>query len=53
MKQLMVDIVNRTYRLLHTLCDEHLGDELVSHLADQDPKPGWNVPTLGGATDKT
>ena len=45
MKQLVIDVVDRTYQFLHTLLDEHTGRELISWLADHDPVPAWNAPT--------
>ena len=46
MKQLMIDIVDRTYQLLHALLDEHTGRDLLSLLGGQDPAPRWNAPRL-------
>ncbi len=46
MKQLMIDIVDRTYQLLHMLLDEHTGRDLLSLLSRQDPVPRWNAPRL-------
>lgn len=45
MKQLVIDVVDRTYQFLHTLLNEHTGRELLSWLADHDPVPDWNAPT--------
>jgi ligand-binding SRPBCC domain-containing protein len=44
MKQLMIDVVDRTYQFLHTLFDEHAGSELLGWLAEHDPVPKWNAP---------
>jgi hypothetical protein len=44
MKQLMIDVVDRTYQFLQTLFDEHTGRELLGWLADHDPVPKWNAP---------
>ena len=45
MKQLVIDVVDRTYQFLHALLDEHTGRELLSWLVDHDPVPDWNAPT--------
>jgi hypothetical protein len=46
MKALMIDVVNRTYRFLHTLFDESTGGIVLSQLAERDFLPRWNEPTL-------
>jgi hypothetical protein len=46
MKCLMIDVVNRTYRFIHRLFDENTGGELLLRLAERDPLPRWNEPTL-------
>jgi len=46
MKELMVDVVNRTYRLIRILFDENTGPALLFQLAQHDPLPRWNEPTL-------
>jgi hypothetical protein len=46
MKELMIDVVNRAYRFIHTLFDENTGAELLFRLAERDPAPRWNDPTL-------
>ena len=46
MKDLMIDVVNRAYRFIHTLFDEKTGPELLIRLAERDPAPRWNEPTL-------
>jgi hypothetical protein len=43
---LMIDVVDRTYRFIHTLFDENVGGELCLHLAQYDPLPKWNEPEL-------
>jgi hypothetical protein len=50
MKRLMVDVVNHVYRLIHSLFDETTGAELLRLLAQQDPLPRWNQPTLDIST---
>jgi hypothetical protein len=50
MKQLMVDVVDRTYQLLHTLFDDHTGGELLGWLTEHDPVPKWNAPRQLEAT---
>jgi hypothetical protein len=50
MKQLMIDVVDRTYRFLHILVDAHAGTELLRWLTDQDPVPKWNAPRPGPDT---
>jgi hypothetical protein len=46
MKCLMIDVVDRTYRFIHTLFDENTGGQLLLRLAERDPLPQWNEPTL-------
>ncbi|MCC6392070.1 MAG: hypothetical protein IT167_15830 [Bryobacterales bacterium] len=46
MKDLMIDVVNRTYQFIHTLFDENTGAWLLHQLAERDPLPRWNEPTL-------
>jgi hypothetical protein len=45
MKLLMIDVVNRTYRFIHMLFDDE-GGKLILRLAERDPLPRWNEPTL-------
>jgi len=47
MKRLMIDVVDRAYRFIHTLFDETARGELLVLLAQRDPLPRWNAPTLG------
>jgi hypothetical protein len=46
MKDLIIDVVNRAYRFIHILFDENTGAELLIRLAERDPAPRWNDPTL-------
>ena len=46
MKQLMIDIVDRTYQLLHMVLNEHTGRELLNALSRQYPAPRWHAPRL-------
>ena len=46
MKRLMIDVVDRTYRFIHTLFDESTGGELLIRLAQRDPLPQWEEPRL-------
>jgi hypothetical protein len=46
MRRLMIDVVDRTYRFIHTLFDENAGGELLLRLAQHDPLPQWNEPKL-------
>ncbi len=46
MKRLMIDVVDRAYRFIHALFDENIGGELLLQLAQRDPLPRWNEPTL-------
>ena len=46
MKRLMIDVVDRTYKFIHTLFDENTGGQVLLRLAEHDPLPHWNVPTL-------
>jgi hypothetical protein len=50
MKRLMIDVVDRAYRFIHTLFDDAAGGELLLLLAHHDPLPRWNAPTLGTTT---
>ena len=51
MKQLMIDVVDRTYQFVHMLFDEQAGRELLDWLADHDPAPQWNAPRPAEACD--
>jgi hypothetical protein len=46
MKRLMIDVVDRTYRFIHTLFDENTGGQILLRLAERDPLSQWNEPTL-------
>ncbi len=46
MKRLMIDVVDRAYRFIHTLFDENAGGQVLLRLAERDPLPHWNEPTL-------
>jgi len=46
MKDLMIDVVNRAYRFIHTLFDEDTGGMLLQQLAERDLLPRWNEPAL-------
>jgi hypothetical protein len=46
MKRVMIDVVNRAYRFIQTLFDEKAGGEILFRLAERDPLPQWNEPTL-------
>jgi hypothetical protein len=46
MKRLMIDVVDRTYRFIHTLFDEESGGQILLRLAERDPLPHWNEPAL-------
>ena len=46
MKDLMVDVVNRTYSFIRILFDENTRPALLFQLAKDDPLPHWNEPTL-------
>ena len=46
MRRLMIDVVDRTYRFIHTLFDENTGGELLLRLAQRDPLPQWQEPKL-------
>ena len=52
MKHLMIDVVDRAYRFIHTLFDESTGGQVLSLLAERDPLPLWNKPTLAGTTPR-
>ena len=44
MKALMIDVVNKTYRILRLLFDNRTGGELIEILAQRDLVPQWNEP---------
>ncbi len=46
MKQLMIDVVDRTYRFIHRMFDEADGGVLLLSLAERDPAPHWQALTL-------
>jgi hypothetical protein len=46
MKRLIIDVVDRAYRFIHMLLDGSTGGELLSLLAERDPLPQWNEPTV-------
>src|SRR5579863_9159118 len=46
MKRLMIDVVDRTYHFIYTLFDENAGGQVLLRLAERDPLPHWNEPTL-------
>src|SRR5712692_11934605 len=46
MKQLMIEVVDRTYRFIHILFDEHTGPVLIQGLTLADPLPQWSSPSL-------
>jgi hypothetical protein len=52
MKGLMIDVVNRTYRLLHQLLDENTGAEILVRLTMRDPLPNWSIPTLAADSEQ-
>jgi ligand-binding SRPBCC domain-containing protein len=46
MKQLMIEVVDQTYRFIHMLFDEHTGPLLIQGLTMADPLPRWSSPSL-------
>ena len=52
MKRLMIDVVDRSYLFIHTLFDENTGGQILLRLAESDPLPLWNKPTLARTTQK-
>ena len=46
MRLLMIDVVDRAYRFIHTLFDDATGGQLLLRLAEHDPLPRWKEPTL-------
>ena len=52
MKRLMIDVVDRAYLFIHTLFDENTGGQVLLRLAESDPLPLWNKPTLTETTQK-
>jgi hypothetical protein len=53
MKRLMIDVVDRTYHFIHTLFDENAGGQVLLRLAERDPLPHWNEPTLANDNAET
>lgn len=49
MKRLMIDVVKRAYRFIHTLFDENTSGALLFQLAARDPLPQWTEPALSPA----
>jgi hypothetical protein len=49
MKELMIDVVDGTYRLVHRLFDDREGRLLFLRLAERDPAPHWQTPSLRGS----
>lgn len=49
MKELMIDVVDRTYGLVHRLFDDREGRLLLLRLAERDPAPHWQTPSLPGS----
>jgi hypothetical protein len=45
MKELMIDVVNRTYLLLSVLASKN-GSEVIEILKDSDMVPKWNEPEM-------
>ena len=52
MKRLMIDVVDRAYLFIHTLFDENTGGQILLRLAESDPIPLWNKPTLAETAQK-
>jgi hypothetical protein len=46
MKKLMIDVIDRTYQFVHRLFDKAAGGVLLFSLAERDPAPHWQTPTL-------
>ena len=46
MKQLMIDVVDRTYRFVHSLLDDRECWALLLRLSERDPAPHWRTPSL-------
>jgi hypothetical protein len=44
MKELMIDVVQKTYEFIRDLFDEELGGRLLLRLAERDPLPKWENP---------
>jgi hypothetical protein len=53
MKRLMIDVVDRTCRFIHTLFDENTGGELLLRLAYRDPLPVERAQAPGRRRIKT
>jgi hypothetical protein len=49
----MIDVVDRTYRFIHTLFDEKTGGQILLRLAERDPQPHWIGRTLGDDSTKS
>jgi hypothetical protein len=46
MKQLLIDVVDRMYRFVHSLLDARECWALLLRLAERDPAPHWQTPSL-------
>ena len=44
MRELMIDIVNLTYRFIEELIDDRRGPKLIEELRRRDSFPQWNEP---------
>ena len=53
MKRLMIDVVDRTYHFIHRLFGENTGGQVLLRLAERDPLPHWNEPTLRNGSTET
>jgi hypothetical protein len=46
MKELMIEVVNRTYLYLSAIFASNASPEIIEHLKEHDPVPKWNEPEM-------
>ena len=46
MKELMIEVVNRTYLYLSVIFSSSASPEIIEHLKEHDPVPNWDEPEM-------
>jgi hypothetical protein len=46
MKELMIEVVNRTYLHLSAILSSNASPEIIEHLKEHDPVPNWDQPEM-------
>jgi hypothetical protein len=46
MKELMIEVVNRTYLYLSVIFSSNGSPEIIEHLKEHDPVPKWDEPEM-------